>query len=226
MPRPPRIDFADARHHVYNRGARKEAIFSNDDDCVVFLSLLGQCQLRFGTRTHAYALMGNHFHLLVSTPRANLSPAMAFLQSRYARHLNRVHRWDGPIFAARFRNRVVQDEGYWKYLLAYLHLNPVKAHLVAHPADARWTSHRAYMGLESVPDWLETAEMLELFGSADQLHDYVLEVQVGRHQAPDGVGWDKLWTPLATDTVPKPRPRGSRGTEPTQRGAWPGVVAP
>ena len=188
-----------------NRGARRAPIFRTDEDCLVFLDLLGQCPLLFGLRIHAYALMGNHFHLLVTSERANLSEAMAFLQSRFSRSQNLTHDWDGPVFRGRFNSRTVEDESYWQHLLAYVHLNPVEAHLVARPEDARWTSHRAYMGLDQAPDWLEMGDLLERFGSPEQLQQYVYEVQVGRERGPVGFDRDQLWPRTAVaPTSPPP----------------------
>lgn len=198
MPRLPRLDYVGARHHVMNRGARGEAIFRADEDCLAFLALVADSVALFALRLHAYALMGNHFHLLVTTPRGNLSEAMAFLQSRFARRQNLEHDWNGPLFRARYKNRLVEDERYWQHLLAYVHLNPVAAHLVGQPEDARWTSHRAYLGLERAPEWLDTREMLELFGGIKALSQYVREVQVGREPGPDGFDAERLWQPPAS----------------------------
>ena len=85
------------------------------------------------------------------TPHANLSQAMCFLTGRYSRDLNRRFEWDGPLFRARYKNRVVEDEDYWRDLLAYIHLNPVKAGLATSPDNADWTSHQAYTGLGPGP---------------------------------------------------------------------------
>lgn len=211
MPRALRLDHVGARHHVMNRGARREPIFRDDEDCVAFLSLLASCTTLFGLRVHAYALMGNHYHLLVSTPRANLGEAMGFLQSRFSRRQNRAHDWDGPIFRGRYKNRLVEDERYWRHLLAYVHLNPVVAHLVKRPEDAFWTSHRAYLGLDQRPEWLDTAELLALFGGPEGLRQYVYEVQVGRQRGPEGFDAERLWRREPSLPMPASPP------EPTQR---------
>lgn len=195
-----------------NRGARSEPIFRDNSDCALFLDLLDETTVRFGVRVNAYALMGNHFHLMLTTPRGNLAAAMSFLQSRFSRRQNAVHGWDGPIFRARYRNRLVEDERYWRHLLAYLHLNPVAAHLVGRPEDATWTSHRAYLGLDTRPDWLDTAELLELYGGVQHLRDYVAAVQVGRQEGPVGFDEDDLWRSPGTDTLPPAAPRSGART--------------
>lgn len=196
MPRHHRLDFPGARHHVMNRGARREPIFKTDEDCRLFLDVLASTASRFGLHVHAYALMENHFHLVLSTPRGNLSAAMAFLQSRFTRQMNLRHRWDGPIFRGRYLGRLVETDAYFRHLVAYLHLNPVAAHLVGAPEDAVWTSHRAYLGLDAAPPWLHTPEVLEQFGTPAALGAYVHAVQIGRERGPADFDAARFWSPV------------------------------
>lgn len=197
-----------------NRGARQAPIFLTDQDCAAFLDLLGRAAGLFAVRVHAYALMGNHYHLLLSAPRGNLAEAMAFLQSRFSRHQNQAHQWDGPLFRGRYKNRLVEDEAYWRHLLAYVHLNPVQAHLVGRPEDATWTSHRAYLGLESTPPWLDTAEHLDLCGGVKPLIQYVYDVQVGRERGPVGFDPERLWARAPSlKAAPEPASTAIRGVE-------------
>jgi REP element-mobilizing transposase RayT len=176
-----------------NRGARRDPIFFDHECCALFHRLLGQLPERFDIRIHAYALMPNHFHLLVQTPRANLSRAMHYLCGGYARQLNHTHEWDGPLFKGRFKNKVVEEEMYWKHLLAYVHLNPVRGGLVPRIDQSDWTSHSAYVGLDHTPDWLYLDEMLEIYGTPDAYFEYLTEVQYGRCEAPDGFERSVLW---------------------------------
>jgi REP element-mobilizing transposase RayT len=184
MSRLPRIDFPGARHHVMNRGARRAPVFLDDEAYVLFLRFLAQLPSRFGVIVHGYALMPNHFHLLLETPRGNLSEAMAWLTGGFTQRLNYLHHWDGPVFRGRFRNRVVEDDPYWTYLLAYVHLNPVRAYLVPHEDKAQWTSHAAYAGRSVRPEWLTCAPLLALYGDAATYAEYVHEVRVKRRAAP------------------------------------------
>lgn len=202
MPRSPRIDFPNARHHVMNRGARHEPIFRTDEDCLRFLDVLALTVERLGVIVHSYALMGNHYHLQLSTPRANLSEAIGFLQSRFSHQQNLIHNWDGPLFRGRFRNHVAENDEYWRYLLAYIHLNPVAAHLVTRPEDAVWTSHRAYVGLERPAPWLETDSLTSLFGGAKSIAEYVWSVHVGRQPAPESFDPSQLWRPSRPEAEP------------------------
>jgi putative transposase len=116
-----------------NGGARHEQVFWNDDSCSLFLDLLGEVVDRYGIVVHAYALMPNHFHLMVESVRANLGKAMQNLQFRYSQEVNREPGFDGSLFRGRYKNKLVMDEAHWFYLLSYLHLNPVRARLVTHP---------------------------------------------------------------------------------------------
>lgn len=185
-----------------NRGARHEPIFRADDDCVRFLDVLALTVERFGVAVHSYALMGNHYHLQLSTPRANLSEAVGFLQSRFSHQQNLIHRWDGPLFQGRFRNRLAEDDGYWQYLMAYIHLNPVAAHLVSRPEDALWTSHRAYVGLERPAPWLDIQPLTALFGGPKAIAEYVWSVHVGRQTAPASFDAAHLWRPASPQSIP------------------------
>ena len=207
MPRTQRLDYPCAIHHVMNRGARHDTVFHTDADCAAFLAALGTVAERCDLRIHAYALMPNHYHLLVETPRANLSRAMQLLGASATRMMNRLHPgWDGPLFRGRFQSRLVEDEEYWLYLVAYLHLNPVRANLVTHLDQSRWTSHEAYMGRTVPPEWLHTQHMLDLFGGVHAYVDYLNEVQVGRMRLPEGFKPEALMRPARAGTLPSRTP--------------------
>lgn len=213
MGRTPRLDAPGCRHHVMNRGARKQPTFAYDVDCDTFLELLGELPARFGLRVHGYALMPNHFHLLLESERGQLSEGMQFLQSQFTRLLNARYDWDGPVFKGRFRNRLVDDDRWWMHLLAYVHLNPVRAHLAASPDAARWTSHDAYVHPRLRPTWLTTEELLGAFGSAAALVAYELDVQIGALEAPDGFDASDLWAPSTSTVLPLPEPPAADGRQ-------------
>jgi len=185
MPRKKRIDYEGAWHHVMHRGARRASIFKLPDDCYGFLELLEEMVGRFGLEIHAYSLMPNHYHLLCRSVMGNLSQAMQYLNSTYTIWLNQRHRWDGPVFRGRFKSQLVEAEEYIRYLIAYIHLNPLEANLVKRLSDEAWTSHRAYIGKEPKPDWLSTKKFIRLFGGKQKLHDFVLSVRRGRIEYPE-----------------------------------------
>jgi REP element-mobilizing transposase RayT len=101
MARPIRIEFAGAVYHVMARGNERRAIFFDDQDRRRFLETLAQMADQFGVRVHAYCLMPNHYHLIVETPRANLSRAIGWLQVTYTVRFNRRHRRSGHLFQGR-----------------------------------------------------------------------------------------------------------------------------
>lgn len=206
MPRTLRLDFPGARHHVMNRGARRDTIFRSIEDCILFLNVLADLPERFDVRVHGWALMPNHYHLLLETPRGNLSAAMKHVGAEHTRRLNRREGWDGPVFRGRFLNRVVDSDRYWAYLLLYLHLNPVRAHLVRDPGEGFWTSHAAYAGTTRAPEWLTTEPLLALFGGREGYLAALEAVRVGRAQPPEGFDPDALWRPARTAVTPTPPP--------------------
>ena len=163
MARPLRIEFPGALYHVTSRGNERRSIFSDDVDRRMFLTFLGQTVKRFGWSLTAWVLMTNHFHLVIQTPEANLSRGMHWLNSTYVGWFNRRHKRCGHLFQGRFHAVLVEKETYFRELLRYVVLNPVRAKLVARPDDYRWSSYRSTAGLESAEDWLDVASIHGLF---------------------------------------------------------------
>jgi putative transposase len=156
MSRPPRIEFEGALYHVMTRGDRREAIFLEDQDRLKFLEYLEEGTDRYGVLVHCYVLMGNHFHLMVTTPKANLSKWMHQLKTAYTVYFNRRHGMVGHLFEGRFKSVVVEAESYLLELSRYLHLNPVRGERLGGgtPEERRerlrsyqWSSYRGYAGL-------------------------------------------------------------------------------
>jgi putative transposase len=168
-----------------NRGARRQPIFKLPGDCQAFLDLVSDTVGRFGIEVHAYSLMPNHYHLLVHSVLGNLSEAMQHLNGNYTMLLKRRHVWDGPVFRGRYRNQVVNDESHLRILLAYVHLNPVRAQLVPYLDSEAWTSHRAYLDLEPAPAWLTTKLFLVLMNDAQGLGEFVHSVHQGATRYPE-----------------------------------------
>ncbi len=206
MPRSPRLDYPGARHHVMNRTSRRRHVFRKPSDLELFLGLLGELPGRFGVSVRGYALMGNHFHLMLACHASPLAKVMAWLGSNLARRKNNAHGWDGPLFRARYRNRLVLDDDYWRHLLAYIHLNPLRAGAVAHPDETTWTSHRAYAGLDPAPSWLSCDEHLELYGSARQYRDALDDLVSGEAKLPEVLDEAHVWRPVNTEGVEVNRP--------------------
>jgi putative transposase len=164
MARPLRIEFAGALYHVTSRGNERREIFFSDEDRATFLGVLGDVVVRFDWLCHAYCLMGNHYHLLVETPEANLSKGMRQLNGVYTQLINRTQRRVGHLFQGRFKGILVQKEAYLLEVARYIVLNPVRAGMVADPAAWGWSSYRATAGLEPKPPYLTTDGLLSAFG--------------------------------------------------------------
>jgi REP element-mobilizing transposase RayT len=201
-----------------NRGARRAPVFVDDFSCGLFVDLLATLPRRFGVVVHGYALMPNHFHLMLESPNANLSDAMRFLTGDFTRILNKKYGWDGPVFRGRFRNAVVDTDAYWMHLLAYIHLNPVRAALVPSADDSHYTSHAAYTGLVRRPDWLTTESLTRMFGSKHAYCEYLDEVRVKRRPAPAGFDIGDLWRiESASQPQKSTRPAGTDALERVSR---------
>ncbi len=212
MGRPTRDDFPGAWHHVVNRGARRAPLYRRDEHCGLFLSLLGEASERYRLEVHAYALMENHYHLLVRSPHVSLSRTMSFLGGEYTRAVNRLHGWDGPVFKGRFSSQVVDSTKHLLSVLGYIHLNPVRARLIRRVDQAYWTSHRAYLDKDAPYEWLRRDSLLGLVGGKQGLADFVRDLRSGRVEWPQELDMDTGFFALADDEPKKKRPARDRRT--------------
>ena len=130
--------------HVMQRGHNKRACFVEERDYVLYLALLEEAAALHGCEVHAYVAMTNHVHLVV-TPETmhGLSRALKRVGERYAAHFNRSYGLSGAIWDGRFKASVIDSDAYLLCCYRYVELNPVRAGMVAHPADYRWSSYGA-----------------------------------------------------------------------------------
>ena len=156
MARPLRIEFPGAVYHVTTRGDRREPIFVDDQDRLKFLDVVAQALSRFDAQILAYCLMGNHYHFVLHTRKANLSLLMRHINGVYTQAFNRQHNKVGHLFQGRFKAIVVDREAYLLEVCRYVDLNPVRARMVKRPEAWAWSSYRAHVGLEDAPVWLDT----------------------------------------------------------------------
>ena len=112
-----------------------------------YLALLDKAKKDFGLLVPAYALMTNHIHLYLVTPRANLSEAMFALNNDYSHYFNKRHGKTGHLFEGRYKYKLIQNDPYSLALARYIHLNPVKAGLSKTPEEYAWSSAAQYLGL-------------------------------------------------------------------------------
>ncbi len=165
MARPLRIEYPNAVYHVMNRGLSRQDIYRTNDDYKVFLETLKESSKLFNTRIISYCLMPNHYHLLIQTPKANLSRAMRHLNGVYTQRFNRIHKKDGPLFRGRYKAILIQEDEYLKHLIRYIHLNPVQANLTQDPAKFPWSSHSKYLKTKDEKPWLFVKLALSFFGT-------------------------------------------------------------
>lgn len=159
MARLPRLTLPGYPHHVIQRGNNRQPIFVDAADREHMLALLAQYAQQFKVAIHAYVLMGNHLHLLV-TPETDdgLPKMMQAVGRRYVRYFNDRHGRTGTLWEGRYRSNVIETERYLLACMAYIDLNPVRAGLVAQARDYPWSSHAHYIGQR--PDKLVTPHAL------------------------------------------------------------------
>lgn len=144
MPHRPRLMLPGVPLQLIQRGNDRHACFFADEDHRFYLDWLKEYAGKTGCQIHAYVLMTNHVHLLLSSPTAEGAGAlMKALGQRYVQYVNRTYRRSGTLWEGRFRSCLTQEENYLLACQRYIELNPVRAGMVEHPAEYRWSSYRA-----------------------------------------------------------------------------------
>ena len=147
MARLPRLTVPGYPHHLIQRGNNRQAIVTTTRDYEMLLSLLADNAAKFGVALHAYVVMSNHFHLVATPEAADSIPSMMqAVGRRYVRHFNDSQGRTGTLWEGRYRCAVIQADRHMLACMAYIDLNPVRAGMVADPADYPWSSHNHYTG--------------------------------------------------------------------------------
>ncbi len=163
MARAPRLNYPDAVYHVTSRGNGRATIVCGDDDRGRFLRQLGDNVATHAVRLYAWVLMDNHFHLLVRTPRVNLSQFMQRLNTSYALYARYKHGRPGHQFEARFKAKLVEEESYLLAVTRYIHLNPIKvaacrrwgkAERMRRLEGYRWSSYPGYVAKRNAQEFV------------------------------------------------------------------------
>jgi putative transposase len=145
MARRPRLELAGVPLHVIQRGNNRAACFHADADRRLYLRLLGKAAARHRCAIHAYVLMSNHVHLLVTSAAVGaVAGMMQDLGPTYVRLFNEVHQRSGTLWEGRYKSSLIDSETYLLTCHRYIELNPVRAGLVEHPVQYRWSSHAHY----------------------------------------------------------------------------------
>jgi putative transposase len=153
MPRKPRFNLIEIPQHVVQRGNNRQPTFFAEEDYRFYLDCLGEAASKYRCALHAYVLMTNYVHLLVTpgTPEG-VSRMMQSVGRRYVQYVNYSYKRSGTLWEGRYKASLVQTEQYLLTCSRYIELNPVRAGMVQHPKDHKWTSYRAHAhGAEDGP---------------------------------------------------------------------------
>ena len=163
MPRPPRQCPPGYPVHVVQRGNNRQICFASDSDLKAYANWLREAADKFGADVHAWVFMTNHVHLLMTPESADsISRCMQYLGRYYVRFFNDSYRRSGTLFDGRFKSSIVQTEHYFLACQRYIELNPVRAGMVADPADYSWSSYRAHAFGKQIALWKPHIEYLAL----------------------------------------------------------------
>jgi len=183
MPRTARLDTPGTLHHVMARGIERRRIVDDDYDRTAFVNRLGQLATDTQTLIYAWALMPNHAHMLLRSGPSGLSTFMRKLLTGYAIRYNRRHERCGHLFQNRYRSIVVEEDAYFRELVRYIHLNPLRAGLVDSLDTLtryQWCGHSVVVGQKS-NSWQDRDYVLRWFGATEgkAVGDYCRFVQDG-----------------------------------------------
>jgi REP element-mobilizing transposase RayT len=185
MGRPLRIEFEGACYHVTSRGNEQKDIFKSKRDREKFLGYLESAVFRYGAIVHAWCLMTNHYHLLLETPRGNLSQIMRHINGAYTNYFNAKRKRAGHLFQGRYKAILIEADAYLVELSRYIHLNPVRAGIVVKPEDYPWSSYGAYVDLQPPVKWHQTEFILEHFaGRSDRYRQFVEDLLDKAYESP------------------------------------------
>jgi len=171
MARHLRVEYPGAIYHITVRGVERRSIFQGDEDRMRFLGRLEVGVADHGVRLYLWCLMSNHAHLLVETPRGNISAFMHGVLTAYTVYFNRRHGRVGHLFQGRFGGKLVEGDEYLLRLSRYVHQNPVftkgtkdlpLAERIRKLREYPWSSYRSYIGREKTPEFLSERPLLAL----------------------------------------------------------------
>jgi len=181
--RPLRIQYPDAFYHVTCRGNGRQSIFLSDQDRKKFLELLSRSLDIYQVRLLAFVLMTNHFHMIVTTPKANLQEFMRHFTISYTSYFNKRHQRSGHLYQGRYKSFLIEADSYVLEVSRYLHLNPIRIKQFSDSSfeekktyldKYQWSSYRDYLS-PSRYDFLTRTDILSHFSTRSSYRDFVEE---------------------------------------------------
>ncbi len=164
MPRQKRIKSISGYYHIMLRGNERSNIFRNDEDKLRFMEILSAKKTGDKFHLHAFCLMDNHVHLLLSEMKEDIATVIKRITVSYVHYFNKKYKRVGHLFQDRFRSEAVDQESYLLALVRYIHQNPVKAGMVERAADYKWSSYNCYINTNHYfSHLLNTDTILSLF---------------------------------------------------------------
>jgi REP element-mobilizing transposase RayT len=188
MPRQARLDAPGTLHHVMVRGIEKRRIVDDEKDRETFIARLGEAAANTGMVIYAWSLMPNHAHLLLRSGPQGLPAFMRRFLTGYAIDYNRRHRRHGHLFQNRYKSIVCEEDAYFRELVRYIHLNPLRAGLVrdlTHLDRYSWSGHAVVMGNVDY-GWQNRSHVLAWFGRREKA-----AVKAYRQYVKDGIPWGR-----------------------------------
>ena len=194
MPRQARLDAPGTLHHVMVRGIEKRKIVNDEKDRNDFVTRLGDIAKDTDTAIYAWALLHNHAHILLRSSDIGISQYMRRLLTGYAINYNLRHKRHGHLFQNRYKSIVCEKDAYFRKLVRYIHLNPLRANLVGNLNELdsyMWCGHSVLVGKEK-NDWQDRSYVLKWFGQtkgdAKRHYREYVEKGIGEGRRPELVG--------------------------------------
>ena len=165
MARLPRLNLPNVPQHIVQRGNNRQVTFVEPDDYVVYLEKLKYYAKEYEVKIHAFVLMTNHVHLLATPTTSNgVSKLMQSLGRYYVRYFNQTYKRTGTLWEGRFKSTLIDSDNYFLIVSRYIELNPVRACMVAHPAEYTWASYQ-HNGAGKVIELITEHDLYKRLGS-------------------------------------------------------------
>ncbi|MBI3774960.1 MAG: transposase [Gammaproteobacteria bacterium] len=164
MPRPLRIEYPGAWYHVFSMTARRRPVFKTEEHRDLFLDVVHQTAETYGVEVHGYCVVPDQYHLLIRTPRANLSRTMRQLNGVFTQRCNKRFGGKGQVFRGRYKAVLIDDANFLGATARYIHTVPVATEQATRPDQYQWSSCRAQVGGIKAPSWLHTKSLAKVGG--------------------------------------------------------------